>query len=71
MRACAVLGVAYVFEFFHKIFANEALCSGHEYIHKAYLRVFPFYFTKIFICTEKRTDFHMKTGSCFAFRNIA
>lgn len=40
MRACAVLSVAYVFEFFHKIFANEALCSGHEYIHKANLRVF-------------------------------
>ena len=71
IRTRAVFAVAYVFEVFYKIFADEAFCSGHEYIHKAYLRVFLYCITKFFICTEKRTDFHMKIGSRFAFRNIA
>ena len=71
IRTRAVFAVAYVFEVFYKIFADEAFCSGHEYIHKAYLRVFPYCITKFFICTEKRTDFHMKIGLRFAFRNIA
>lgn len=72
MRACAVLAVAYVFEFFHKIFANEALCSGHEYIHKANLLVFLYcitkfgtvkYFSQIRFCQNEAVRRHPGDGA--------